>query len=226
MIQDRYAVSDDRASGLLRNKIYNLFFALFLSLSSGFLLYLAFPGYSLPWLAWVGLVPLLIAITGRSLRYTFCLSLVSGIVYFAGNFQWMLKVHEYRIYHQAILTTFMGLYFGFFGLAFCYTSKRLGPIYAHLSAPFIWVALEYLRSHFFFLALPWVLLAHSQYQAGSLIQVSAFTGEYGISFLIVMVNSAIALNILYFYPKLKRFRAVNQATVSKKGVLRLTLTSA
>lgn len=64
---------------------------------------------------------------------------------------------------------------------------------AFLAAPFFWVCIEYLRTYFTFLALPWALLAHSQYQATSMIQISALTGAYGLSFIIVSVNSALAL---------------------------------
>ena len=36
------------------------------------------------------------------------------------------------------------------------------------------------------------LLAHSQYQNLAVIQIASFTGAYGVSFLIVLVNAAIA----------------------------------
>jgi apolipoprotein N-acyltransferase len=209
----------------LKNTILGFFFSVTAAIFSGILLILAFPNYHLSWLAWVGLVPLLIALDGKKLTYAFVVALVCGIVYFAGNFDWMFKVPGYKFYHQAILTTFMGLYFGLFGLVFNFTAKRLGPVHAHLSAPFVWVLLEYLRSHFFFLALPWVLLAHTQYQVRPLIQIGAIAGEYGISFLIVLVNATIALNVLYFFPQLRRHATLDQTAVSKNGIIVLTLTS-
>jgi len=180
----------------------------------------------LSWLAWIGLVPLLIAIAGRSLKYAFFSSLVAGIVYFAGNFEWMFKVPDYRLHHQAILTTFMGLYFGIFGLSFNLTAKRLGDAYAHLSAPFVWVSLEYIRSHFFFLALPWVLLAHTQYEVRPLIQVAAITGEYGVSFLIVLVNSAIAMIIKFYIGPAAWPEKNSHHPGAKKGVLPVVVTTA
>src|SRR5262249_19253846 len=53
----------------------------------------------------------------------------------------------------------------------------------------IWVCLEYVRAHFFFLALPMGMLGHSQHRQVALIQIAAVFGVYGISFLIVMVNA-------------------------------------
>ena len=138
----------------MRAKIFSLIFPFCAAILSGMLLVLAFPDHNISWLVWVGLVPLLIAIGGKNLKSAFFSSFVCGIVYFACNFDWMFNVRGYKLYHQAILITFMSLYFAFFGLAFNFIAKRLGPVCAHFSAPFIWVSLEYVRSHFFFLALP------------------------------------------------------------------------
>ena len=44
----------------------------------------------------------------------------------------------------------------------------------------------------FFLALPWNLLAHSQYRNLPVIQIADVTGVYGISFLMVMVNQLLS----------------------------------
>ena len=56
-------------------------------------------------------------------------------------------------------------------------------------APVLWVSLEYLRSHTGFLALPWALLGQSQYRSLPVIQITALTGVYGLSFVILLVNA-------------------------------------
>jgi apolipoprotein N-acyltransferase len=61
-----------------------------------------------------------------------------------------------------------------------------------LAAPFIWIALEFARSNMSFIALPWGLLAHSQYQTPIVIQIASLAGVYGVSFLMVAVNCAVA----------------------------------
>ena len=155
---------------------------------SGALLVFPFPRYDVSWLVWVGLVPLLMAISGRSTRTGFFSSYVCGVVFFTGVFSWAFAIPGYKLVHQAILAFYASFYFAFFGLIFTYIAKRSGAIYAHLAAPFIWVGLEYMRSNLAFLALPWPLLAHSQYQHPLIIQFAAITGAYGVSFLIVLVN--------------------------------------
>jgi apolipoprotein N-acyltransferase len=52
--------------------------------------------------------------------------------------------------------------------------------------------MEYLRSNAGFLSMPWALLGHSQYLNIPLIQIASVTGVYGISFLIVIVNTVLS----------------------------------
>jgi apolipoprotein N-acyltransferase len=172
---------------------------------SSVLLILSFPQFDLGFLAWVGLLPLLIVINGKSLKYSFLLSLICGAVFFFGVFYWILKVPKYADLHESLLALYLGCcfgffyfgsYFGFFGLVYTLISKRLGTTHALLAAPFIWVSLEYIRSNLSFLSLPWALVAHSQYQYSVIIQIASTAGTYSISFLIVLVNAALASLIL------------------------------
>lgn len=59
-----------------------------------------------------------------------------------------------------------------------------------LLAPPIWVLLEFIRTYLF-TGFPWSLLGYSQWQNTPLIQIASITGVYGVSFLIVMFNSAV-----------------------------------
>jgi len=158
---------------------------------SSFLFVLSFPTFDLGFLAWVGLLPLFIAIKGKSLKYSFLLSFVCGFLFFVGIFHWILQVPKYTLLHHALLGVHLGSYFGFFGLSFNFISTRWGIIPALFSSPFIWVSLEFIRSNLSFLALPWTLIAHSQHQYPTIIQIVSLSGTYGLSFLIVMVNSGL-----------------------------------
>jgi apolipoprotein N-acyltransferase len=158
---------------------------------SSSLLVLSFPGFDLGFLAWIGLVPLLDAIKGKTHKQAFILSLVCGMLFFMGIFYWILEIPGYTYLHHALLAIYLGLYFGSFGLLFSLVSRRLGLSHALWAAPFIWVCLEYIRSDASFLALPWALLAHSQYQYPIITQIAALSGTYGVSFLIILVNSAL-----------------------------------
>jgi apolipoprotein N-acyltransferase len=181
----------------------------FLAPISSLLLVLSFPNFDQGFLAWVGLLPLLIAIHDKSLRYGFFLSLVSGILFFLGIFYWILEVQGYTLFHHGLLAVYLGLYFGLFGLVLKLISKRLSILAAFFAAPFIWVSVEYARSNLSFLALPWGLLAHSQYQYPMVIQIASITGTYGISFLIVLVNAALAAIVLSFRENLQTQRRSN-----------------
>jgi apolipoprotein N-acyltransferase len=192
-----------------RDKIYVVMYKsllyvrdfLLVSLSS-LLLIFSFPKFDLGFLAWVGLLPLLIAINGKRLKNGFFLSILCGILFFLGIFHWILTYPKFILLQQIPLALYLGSFFGLFGLAFNFISTRLSPTLALWAAPFIWVSLEYTRSNLSFLALPWGLLAHSQHGHPTIIQIASITGTYSLSFLIVMVNGALGAII---YPYLSKF---------------------
>lgn len=181
-------------------QVGRLFF-FFLPILSGAMLVLAFPKFNLPGLAWVGFVPLLISISRRSAGGCFLSSYVCGMFFFTGVFYWAFAIPGYHVIHHIILALYSGIYFALFGLAFAQISNRLSAMHAHIAAPFIWVCLEYLRSNFTFLALPWPLLAHSQYQNLRAVQLAPITGAYGVSFLVFLVNASVTLVISTFLDK-------------------------
>ena len=203
-----------QASGVRAVRLLSIVLAPILS---GALLVFPFPRYDISWLVWLGLVPLLMAISGRSTRAGFYSSYVCGIVFFTGVFSWAFAIPGYKFIHQGILAFYAAFYFCFFGLIFSYIAKRSGVTYAHLAAPFIWVGLEYVRCNFAFLALPWPLLAHSQYQHPQIIQFATVTGAYGVSFLIVLVNSALSVILLSLVCRQKNNGFAQNQFISNTG---------
>ena len=174
-----------------------------LALLSAFLLILSLPAFDISFLAWFALVPLFVAYTNKKLLICFLLSYACGIVFFLGIFHWILEIRSYTLLHHSILALYLGFYFAVFGLAFGWISARLGQPAALMAAPIIWVSLEFARSSMSFLALPWGLLAHSQYRYPAVIQVCSLTGAYGLSFVVVAVNSALAALIYPFYLRVR-----------------------
>ena len=148
----------------LRTKIFSSLFPVFAALLSGVLLVLTFPDYNISWLAWVGLVPLLLGLYGRNPLYGYFLCFVFSTVYFSGICIWVFDAQKYTLIHHALVMLFLGAPLALFGLAFCFISRRRGGVIAFAAAPSIWVVLEYVRSNLSFLALPWGFLAHSQSQ--------------------------------------------------------------
>jgi len=161
-----------------------------LALSSGILLALAFPRFDLSLLAWIALVPLFLALRDQALSASFGLGFLAGLSCFIGAVSWVGAPAEVTAGDVILIVTYLGLYGGLFGLALRFLSRH-SSVPLILTAPALWVSLEYLRAHFFFLEFPWALLAHSQYQHLALIQIASVTGAYGVSFLIVMVNVAL-----------------------------------
>jgi apolipoprotein N-acyltransferase len=168
----------------------------FLCSVSGVLLTLSFPQHNLFLLAWIAFVPFFAGIEGKSLREAFLLGWTTGTVHFISLLYWVTNsMMNYgnlsagtSFLLLVLLSLYLGLYVGAFGGALAFFRSRcvadLGLI-----APSVWVLLEYLRTYLL-TGFPWGLLGYSQYQCLSLIQLSDITGVYGISFLIVLVNTA------------------------------------
>jgi len=197
----------------------NLLRALCASVLSAVLLFLAFPKIDLGWLGWIGLIPLLLAISDKRPLYGFILSFTGGFIFFTSVFSWTFEIPGWKPVHHIILGIYLAIYFGVFGLIFCRLSWRYSPVVPFVAAPFIWVALEFIRSNFLFLALPWALIGHTQYLYPRLIQCAALTGIYGISFLLVWVNAALAMVLLAFFSRFQKDRSPVRAAPSKKQAI-------
>jgi len=154
-------------------------------------MFAAFPCYDQSYTAWFGLIPLLLALAQSRPIKGFFLFFIFGVVFYTGIFYWMFDLPKYKVLHHAVLGIYLCPLLGFIGIGFCFINRRRGIAFALASLPFIWVAQEYIRSNLSFLSLPWGLLGHSQYQHPLLIQVASLTGVWGVSFLIVLVNSTI-----------------------------------
>jgi apolipoprotein N-acyltransferase len=188
-------------------KIINLFFSLLAPALTGVLIALAFPNYHFGWLAWIAFVPLLLRIRGRKPLQAFFMCWFCGVIFFLGITPWWIKEFQsVSIFASGLGYLYLGLYFALFGfvLSLIHSTIRVPLLVA---AP-IWVTFEYVRSNLSFLAFPWVLLGHTQYLNFPIIQMASFTGVYGVSFVIVLANGAIADLIVYSIEKGRKHKAV------------------
>ena len=211
---------------ILKTWFYRVLFPIFGALLSGVILVLSFPNYNQSWLAWVGLVPLFITASGRSATSSFLLWYLCGAVFFTGIIHWVAGVPGFTVIHYGILVPYLGSYFALVGLIFGLVNRRWGIIPALTVAPFAWISLEFARANFFFLALPWWLLAHSQYQSPAVIQISSFTGAYGISFLIVLINATLTAVILRLFSALQKPVSANIPIPSGRAVITMAVVTA
>lgn len=178
------------------------------SFLSGSLLVLCFPTIDLYILAWFVLVPFLLSLYDKEPKQSFLAGVFFGIPYFFGTLYWIYySINHYgnipfivSIFLVALLCLYLSLYTGFFALLFSMTIKRTN-LPSLFIAPIFWVVLEYLRSYLF-TGFPWSSLGYSQYKLLTLIQIADITGIYGVSFLVVAVNGALA-DIFFIRRKVK-----------------------
>ncbi|MCX7965705.1 MAG: apolipoprotein N-acyltransferase [Syntrophorhabdaceae bacterium] len=144
--------------------------------------------------SFVSLVPLLVSLRKEDPSHNFKIGLISGITAYLGIIYWVtVAMNRYggldiftSITVMLLLVLYMALYVGIFSWVITFFEMKYSfPII--LSAPFVWVILEYIRG-FFLSGFPWALLAYSQHNFLPFIQIISITGVYFISFLIVAVN--------------------------------------
>lgn len=166
--------------------------------ASGLLLATTFPEVDFHLLAWISLIPLFLALEKQTVKNGFWLGGLFGIIFFAATVHWVTNsVHFYggiplipASLVTLLLCAYLALYPALFGAAAVYL-KQHRPSLLFIATPTLWTALELARTHVFS-GFPWSLLGYSQYSALRVIQISDITGVYGVSFLIVLVNAAIA----------------------------------
>jgi apolipoprotein N-acyltransferase len=150
---------------------------LFFAALSGILLTLSFPKAGLFWLAWFALVPLLVALKGLSLKDGFILGFCAGLVHYLTLVYWLantMNTYGHLPMYLCLpalflLAAYMALYVGVFSM---FVSRLCPtPFICFATTPFLWVALEYMRT-LLFTGFPWELLGYSQFKVLPLIQIA------------------------------------------------------
>ena len=169
---------------------------------SGLLLVLSFPKFGHWSVAWIALVPLLVALGGAATGGEgFRLGYISGFVSAVGLLYWTsLTVIQYGGLNEATAVTVMvllslavALFSGLFGWCVSRWTRRFGTL-ALLLSPLAWVATEILRAHVLY-RFPWCLLGYSQLPNLPFIQIASLTAVYGVSFLVAGTSGALAYAI-------------------------------
>ncbi len=182
------------------------------------------PGFYI--LSWVAFAPLIVALLrarpagaleidgsvnlqAATPGQAFLLAYISGILWYAGTCYWIYDtMHEHgglsvpaAALALFLFCLYLGLYHGLFGLLLGLAAgPRRDNRLALVSVPFLWVAAELARTRV--TGFPWDLLGTAQVDNISLSRISTWTGVYGISFEIMLVNVAVAAAFLV--PRKKR----------------------
>ncbi|MCC7529436.1 MAG: apolipoprotein N-acyltransferase [Candidatus Melainabacteria bacterium] len=187
------------------------------SVFSGAVLGLSAPGFDQWYLAWVGLVPLiLLCSSSKNLKQAFLRGLLFGAGYEMFYLNWIFGLHplDWLGFNpwQSCLLAFGALFVwamqqallvGIFAV-FCRLIPMTGSILPEKSGqlwripavmviPAVWVLwMNKLGNAHFLCGVPWGMLEYSQYKQLFVIQIASIIGGIGIGFLIVAHNALLA----------------------------------
>lgn len=163
------------------------------SCGSALILAAAFPPLNLWPLGWLAPIGWLMLVRTPVLpRRSYWLIYLSGllfwltVLYGVGNAHWATRMGGWPA-----LCSYLAVYLPLF-VAISRTVVHRIKIPLPIAAPVIWTALEFVRAYFatgFSVA----QLGHSQVDDVPLIQISEFTGAYGVSFVVMLVASMLAM---------------------------------
>lgn len=173
------------------------------------LLALSFPRYGHPAVAFIALVPLLVALSGWngrshalpgvSTRRGFALGLLAGFIHYAGTVYWTgatvstfggLPVFV-SVLVAALLALYMAAYVAMFGGITAILVRRFHAIGLWL-APCVWVSMEYLRG-LLIGGFPWIPLGNTMVTFLPIAQLASVVGVYGLSIFVALLNTGFSI---------------------------------
>lgn len=166
--------------------------AVLLSIVGGFALALSFPRHNLWPLAWIALAPLFVVYRTAPMKRSILATLVFGFTFFASLLYWVAIFGYAPCVLLALCETVFIL---FFGLIAVVISRGTNYWVRLITLPAVWVAVEWGRSYGAY-GVAWGSVSQSQTAFLPLAQMASVTGPWGLSFLVVAFNVAVAE--LYF----------------------------
>lgn len=157
------------------------------SFITAFLLLFSYPTFNLNFLGFIALIPVLFVVYRTTVVKTLAYGVLAGFTFYCLYLFWM------NAYLAVIGVTFTTLLFGSYfviTLIFINLASRAFPRYRAYITPFIWIAVEYVRS-FGFLAFTFGSMGYSQHTFLRFIQIADIGGEPLVSFLVVFFNAAV-----------------------------------
>ena len=161
---------------------------------SGVLLALSFPKYGHPAVAFVALVPLLVALGNASPRQGLLRGLLAGFIHYAGTVYWTgATVSTFgglpviaAVLVTGLLVLYMAAYIAAFGAIAALLIRRFRFAGLWL-APAVWVAMEYLRG-ILIGGFPWIPLGNTMVTFLPIAQLASIVGVHGLSLLVGLLN--------------------------------------
>jgi len=159
-----------------------------LSAVAGALVYLSFPPADVWPASYAALAPMLVAaLSSPSRKGAALCGAVTGLVAYLPALYWLSSV---TVGGWILLAFYLALYVALAAVLARSMHRRHGALWPLLLAC-AWVGLEIVRAKFC-TGFPWLLYGYTQYRVTPLVQLSALTGVYGLSFLLVFLNASLA----------------------------------
>lgn len=160
-----------------------------LTLLSALLLILSTVGFGFSVFVFIGFVPILYAVRRGGL-HPLISGWILGFLYWIVGLSWMTTLFSH--FGGAPFPAALGLLLGvaisggfFFFAPFAYiAAKKNNPLLIAL----VFIILEIAKSELFFAGVPWLNLAQSQYKNIVTLQFVSVFGEFGLSFVIMVIN--------------------------------------
>ncbi len=170
---------------------------------SGVLTALSFPKFNLSFVCWISLIPLFFSLHKKTPKQSFFLGFLGGIAFNAILIYWIPAVPAHygnlpigiSLLIYIIFIGYLALFWALFSWCFA-RIQRAFPKLIFFLVPFIWIGFEYILTHLF-TGFPWGLLGYTQYKNHWFLQLAAFTGIYGLSFIIVLFQSLFVYSMIH-----------------------------
>ncbi|MCJ7778748.1 MAG: apolipoprotein N-acyltransferase [Sedimentisphaerales bacterium] len=160
-------------------------------IASALMLMVIQPPISWSLLAWVSLVPFILACSPEAKpKHLVVAAYIVSLCYWLGNLYWVFPI---TVAGWAAFCLYTAVLWPIAALTLRYCRIKKIPLF--LASGAIFVGAERLQG-FFLGGFFWRFLAHSQFQNITIIQIADIFGAAGVSFLIAMVNGLIAELIL------------------------------
>ncbi|MGQ0669808.1 MAG: apolipoprotein N-acyltransferase [Actinomycetota bacterium] len=166
--------------------------ALAIVLLSGAALSLALPPADLGPVAFVALVPLLVAVRDAPPRRGAFLGLAFGFAYFGAVLYWILLFGELAWLTLSLTSAAFIAIFGLFAPA-VWRSER--PLLSVAGLSSLWIVVEWARSMWPVGGFTWGGLGTTQAGNGFLMPLASVAGVWGLSFVVVLVNGLLLLSL-------------------------------
>ena len=169
---------------------------LFLAVLFGAMLTLAYAPFSLWFVTFLSLTGFIYLLSNSFPKQGFKLGFAFGLGWFGAGVSWVhVSIADFGgipLIGSISLMLLLSAYLALFPALSCYLvnkyfTNKLWPI----ALPFIWLAVEWLRS-WFLTGFPWLSLGYSQIQ-GPLAGWFPVIGEFGVSGLTVLISTALAI---------------------------------